>query len=208
MRLVVGLGNPGLNYAGTRHNVGFVVARALADRWMLVLRESSHRGDFATGQARGADVGVLLPNTFMNASGTAVRSVINSYPVAPETDLLVIYDDLDLSFGRLRLRAGGRCGGHRGMESVAAELGSEEFARLRFGIGRPQAGGDVVEYVLAPFSEEEVGALPGHIERAADAVEEMMFGDPARAMEQFNRVVPTDDSEASASSPRDDDGSN
>ncbi|MEE3329871.1 MAG: aminoacyl-tRNA hydrolase [Myxococcota bacterium] len=207
MRLVVGLGNPGLNYVGTRHNVGFVVARVLADRWTLELRESSHRGDFATGQTHGADVGVLLPSTFMNASGEAVLSVVNSYPVAHATELLVIYDDLDLPFGRLRLRAGGGCGGHRGMESIAAELGGEEFARLRFGIGRPQGGADVVEYVLAPFAEEEAGALRGHVERAADAVEAMMFSDPASAMGQFNRPDPADDSEDPTSSSSDDSSS-
>lgn len=206
MRLVVGLGNPGLNYVGTRHNIGFVVARALAERWTLELRESTHGGDFATGKTHGVDVGVLLPTTFMNASGEAVLSVVNSHAVAPATDLLVIYDDLDLPFGRLRLRAGGGCGGHRGMESLAAELGCEEFARLRFGIGRPQSGQDVVEYVLAPFAEEETRALQGHVERAGDAVEAMMFGDPARAMGQFNRSDPADDSEEPSSSSSDEGG--
>ena len=187
MKLVVGLGNPGPEYVGTRHNAGFAVARALADRWSVALRPSEHQGDFGLARVNGRDVGLLLPATFMNASGMSVRSVVDAHDPVPPGDILVVYDDLDLPFGRLRLRPVGGSGGHRGMASIASELGSEDFPRLRFGIGRPQDGQDVIEYVLAPFSDDEARRLDAAVERAADAVEAMIFGDPARAMEEFNR---------------------
>ena len=190
MKLVVGLGNPGPKYVGTRHNVGFAIARALADRWSVALRPSEHQGDFGRARVNGCDVGLLRPTTFMNTSGVSVRSVVEAHaPVLP-ADVLAVYDDLDLPFGRLRLRAGGGSGGHRGILSIASELGSEDFPRLRFGIGRPQNGQDVVEYVLAPFSDDEARRLDAAVGHAADAVEAMIFGDPARAMEEFNRSEP------------------
>lgn len=200
MRLVVGLGNPGPRYAGTRHNAGYCIALALAERCGLEWADSPYEGSLArgrvavaTGGASAQELAVLMPTTFMNASGKSVRRVVEALEIVPESELLVAFDDLDLPLGRLRLRAAGGCGGHRGMESIADELGTERFARLRFGIGRPPPGADVVDYVLSPFDSEEDARLPGHVERATDAIVALLERGIDAAMERYNR--PADESE-------------
>lgn len=194
MKLVVGLGNPGPRYVGTRHNAGYRVVAALAQRLGLEWIDSPYQGRLARGRlarstrdAAAQDLALLMPTTFMNASGESVRSVVDALGIVPESDLVVAFDDLDLPLGRLRLRAAGGCGGHRGMESIAAELGSERFARLRFGIGRPPAGADIVDYVLAPFASGEAARLPGYIERASDALVALLEDSIDRAMERYNQ---------------------
>jgi PTH1 family peptidyl-tRNA hydrolase len=195
VRLVVGLGNPGPRYVGTRHNVGYRIASVLAARLGLDWADSAYRGSLACSEAR--DLALLMPSTFMNASGESVVAAVDALAVAPATGLLVAFDDLDLPFGRLRLRAAGGCGGHRGMESIAQALGSEGFPRLRFGIGRPAPGADVIGYVLSPFEAEEEAALPVHLERAADAILSALDHGIDAAMERYNR--PADEAEAKSS---------
>lgn len=187
MKLVVGLGNPGPEYEDTRHNAGFRVVERLAARHAVALaRERGVRGRFGTGRIAGHAAALLLPETWMNRSGRAVEAAIDAHPLDPAADLLVVYDDLDLPFGRLRLRPGGGAGGHNGLGDIQERLGRSDFARLRFGIGRPPSGVDPVEYVLSPWSAEEAASLGGHLDRAADAVELALAEGVQRAMNRVN----------------------
>ncbi len=202
MKLAVGLGNPGDRYAGTRHNVGFRVVEALAKQSGLGALQQRFAGLFGCGPGRGLatgsspavpDLGVLLPHTFMNRSGESVAAALAELPVADlATDFAVVLDDLDLPFGRLRIRPSGGAGGHRGLGSLIDQLQTRAFPRLRFGIGRPAPDEDPVEYVLAPFSQAEEQQLGERIGVAVEALE-MLFRDgvPA-AMNQFNRPPEAD----------------
>jgi len=166
--LIVGLGNPGQDYARTRHNIGFMVVDELARRAGVALRCGS--GLYRAGEARLGDVYAILaePLTFMNESGAAVCQLLRQYGISA-AQLLVVHDDVDLPFGRLRLRPGGSAAGHRGLLSIIAALGTDRFARLRVGIGRPQEG-SVRDYVLSPFTSEEGQVLPLLLDRACGAV--------------------------------------
>jgi PTH1 family peptidyl-tRNA hydrolase len=190
VHLVVGLGNPGRRYERTRHNVGFRVAEHLRARWRLPEPEERFDARFARGRVAalgGLDVGVLEPQTFMNASGASVAGALRRLPVEdPSREVLIVLDDADLPFGRLRLRASGGDGGHRGLADVIAHLGTRELPRLRFGIGRPALPMETADFVLARFSAEEEEALRGHLERAAEAVETFLTAGIAAAMNRFN----------------------
>ena len=189
MRLVVGLGNPGADYAATRHNVGFRVIERLAGRCGGVF---CFDGDLAARVAwvslASVACALLEPQTFMNRSGQSVGAALARWPsLLPERDLVVVYDDLDLPPGRLRLRPGGSAGGHRGMADIARALGTSTIPRLRFGIGHPGSASAVIDWVLEPFlPEEEAGLLPGAIDRAADAVECVVADGLEVAMGRFN----------------------
>jgi PTH1 family peptidyl-tRNA hydrolase len=188
LRLVVGLGNPGPEYEDTRHNVGFRVVERLAARHAIALKpEKRLHGRFGIGRIAGAPLGILEPLTWMNRSGRAVAAAIDAHPLDPATDLLVVYDDLDLTFGRLRLRPGGGAGGHNGLGDVQEQIGRNDFARLRVGIGRPPPGVDVVEYVLSPFAVEEAASLPALLDFACDALESTLRDGVTRAMNRINR---------------------
>ena len=172
MKLVVGLGNPGPLYSRTRHNLGFMVVDQLAaDAGVQRFRRALNAlvADHTRSQGEGDRVILLKPQTFMNLSGQSIAVALRHYRLAP-TDLAVIYDDLDLELGRVRLRAGGSSGGHRGVESVIASLGTQDFFRVRLGIGRPPEGVDAAHYVLQPFSPEEADAVTSMISRASEAV--------------------------------------
>lgn len=188
MKLVVGLGNPGPEYADTRHNAGFRVVERLATRHGIALRpERRFAGRFGDGIANGVAVGLLEPHTWMNLSGKAVAAAVDALPLGDlGSDLVVVYDDLDLPFGRLRVRPGGGAGGHNGLADIQERLGCSDFPRVRFGIGRPPAGGDPVDYVLAPFDAEQRVALDAHVERAADAVEAILAEGVTSAMNRYN----------------------
>ncbi|MEB2344049.1 MAG: aminoacyl-tRNA hydrolase [Deltaproteobacteria bacterium] len=188
MKLVVGLGNPGPEYAETRHNAGFRVVERLAERHRIALRrERRFAGLFGEGNARGVAVGLLEPQTWMNRSGQAVVAAVDALPLGDlASSLVVVYDDLDLPFGRLRVRPGGGAGGHNGLADIQERLGRSDFPRVRFGIGRPPAGADPVDYVLAPFDAEQRAALDAHVGRAADAVEAILVEGVARAMNRHN----------------------
>jgi PTH1 family peptidyl-tRNA hydrolase len=170
MLLVVGLGNPGPRYQGHRHNAGAMVVEAVARRAGVSLTPGRFRGRQAMAQVAGERTLLLLPETYMNASGESVAPAAHFYKV-PATSILVVHDELDLPYGTLRLKAGGGLAGHNGLKSIAAHLGSRDFLRLRFGIGRPPPPVDVIGHVLSPFDVEEARDLPDHIARAADAVE-------------------------------------
>ncbi len=194
MRLLVGLGNPGRRYAGTRHNVGFALLDALALRHRIAIDAASFAGRFGRGEIAGRDVGLFKPETFMNRSGRAVAAALAAMPDVDFTrDLMLIYDDLDLPFGRVRLRARGGAGGHRGVSDVIAALGSEDFARLRFGVGRPADAGSSVDFVLERFSAREEVQLVERTVNALDALEAAIVDGIEAAMSRFNREPPLED---------------
>ena len=166
--VVVGLGNPGPKYAGTRHNMGFLVVDELARRTGAPASKRRMQAEISETRLDGQRLVLAMPQTYMNDSGRAVREIVRWYKV-PLEDLLVVIDDLDLPFGQLRLRARGSAGGHNGLKSILQLLGTQEVPRLRVGIGR--GGNHAVAHVLSRFSPEEQAALPEVVARAADAVE-------------------------------------
>lgn len=186
MKLVVGLGNPGPAYEGTRHNLGFLAARLLAEKLGLPRFRPSLRGLTSRAAVDGlGDVVILLPTTFMNESGAAVKAVLRRRPVAPG-DLVIIHDDLDLPPGRLRVRLGGSSGGHRGVASVIERLGTDAFVRVRIGIGRPPGGVDPVDYVLERPWGRERDELSAAAALAAEAAKTVLVDGPESAMSRFN----------------------
>jgi len=190
--LVVGLGNPDDEYAGTRHNAGFEVVDLLTRRWDARAWSSRFHGRFTQAEPPHIDGPVLLlkPMTYMNLSGRSVQGAMTFYRVAPAR-MLVIHDDMDLEFGKLRLKSGGGSGGHRGLESIAAAVGPD-FFRLRFGIGRPGLVG-AVDHVLSPFSREERAEFDRLLPAAADIVETALRDGPQAAMNAFHRRRPKPD---------------
>jgi PTH1 family peptidyl-tRNA hydrolase len=169
--LVVGLGNPGPQYAKTRHNIGFMVAELLAGRIGASFKVHKRSGaEIATGRLGGRSVVLAKPRTFMNESGRQVGPLAKFYSVAP-ADVIVIHDELDIDFGRLRLKLGGGEGGHNGLRSVANALGTRDFQRVRIGIGRPPGRKDPAAFVLENFTAAERTEVPTICEQAADATE-------------------------------------
>jgi PTH1 family peptidyl-tRNA hydrolase len=186
--LVVGLGNPGDEYAGTRHNAGFMLVERLAGAWGIELRGRLFKSRTALARRGGEDVLLLQPKTFMNRSGAAVRAAMAGKGVLAER-LVVVYDDLDIPLGEIRVRKTGRPGTHKGMISIAGEIRTDEFARIRIGIGPCPAGRDAAEYVLEPFRRDERPHLEQSLEDAAEALEMVLDGRIDRAMTRFNRRV-------------------
>lgn len=184
--MIVGLGNPGQEYSGTRHNAGFIVVDELARQWEI--DDWRSRQDALVAEYRGSGETVLLvkPQTFMNLSGTAVGALARWHKI-PAEDITVIYDDMDLPAGRLRLRMKGGSGGHKGIESILVHLGQENFSRIRVGIGRPPAGWEVVNYVLSRFTTEEAPFMETAVKRAAQAAETIVDKGIAKAMNLFNQ---------------------
>jgi peptidyl-tRNA hydrolase, PTH1 family len=169
--LVVGLGNPGPNYAKTRHNLGYLVAGILADRIGAPLKVHKKSGaDAVTGRLGGRPAIVARPRVYMNESGRQVGPLAKFYSVAP-ADVIVVHDELDIEFGRIRLKLGGGEGGHNGLRSVAAALGTKDFRRVRIGIGRPPGRKDPAAFVLENFTSAERPEVPTICELAADATE-------------------------------------
>lgn len=188
--LIVGLGNPGRRYQGTRHNVGFMTVDRLCARLPSGTTRSRFQAEYVETRDGDRRVVLVKPQTFMNDSGTAVAQLARWYKV-PRERLLVIYDELDLPFGQIRLRAGGSDGGHNGIASVIRQLHTQEIARLRIGIDRPTTG-STVPYVLAPFTERERRALPDILDGAADAALSWLREGIIAAMNAHNRrAAPT-----------------
>lgn len=182
--LVVGLGNIGPEYAGTRHNIGFMVADRLATDAGGVF-ESCRYGDMARFRVKNKQLMVLKPSTYMNLSGVAVRYWMNKEKL-PLQNLLVVVDDLALPFGAIRLRGNGSDAGHNGLKNIASELGNQNYARLRFGIGNDFQRGGQIDYVLGKFPSEEVALLPERLETAAEAVRAYCLSGLSFAMTNFN----------------------
>ena len=186
MWLVVGLGNPGSEYAGTRHNAGFMVVQRLGQRWNLKFERRACSSRLTETRRGRTKIILALPQTFMNQSGLAVQSLLSTYKIKPE-NLLVIYDDLDLPLGEIRIRPQCSPGSHKGMKSIVEILGTTLFPRVRLGIGpRPEAV-EAADYVLSQFSVEEKPKIKEAVEKACQAVEMIVAGHLAEAMNTFNR---------------------
>jgi len=191
MKLIVGLGNPGPEYATTRHNIGWKVVDAFAAKFRIKI--DNHEKNAMTGQGRvaGGSVLVAKPLTFMNLSGDSVKLLVNAYAESLD-DLIVVYDDVDLPLGKLRIRMSGSAGTHNGMRSIVGALGMEKFARLRIGIGGVDSTGRLRDYVLGEFTPDEALLVQRAIERSVDALVLFVRGDLKRAMNEFNAdVIPS-----------------
>jgi peptidyl-tRNA hydrolase, PTH1 family len=192
IKLIVGLGNPGARYANSRHNIGFMIADRCARAHELDFARKRFNAQIAEGSIDGRCVMLAKPQTFMNASGDAVGKLFAFYKIAPH-DLLVIYDDLDLPLGKMRLRSRGSAGGHHGMESIIARIGTSDFPRLRVGIGRPEpfgrlrAGPDAdIDHVLGSFDVDERAVMDETFARAVDAIDVWLVDGITAAMNRFN----------------------
>ncbi|MBO5668482.1 MAG: aminoacyl-tRNA hydrolase [Lentisphaeria bacterium] len=192
IKLIVGLGNPGSEYANSRHNAGFMVIEKLLAEFPTGRFTMSHTAEsnVFTGRYRGRTLVLQMPLTYMNASGDAVAPLSRRLEIKPE-EILVISDDLDLAPGRLRLRQGGSDGGHNGLKSIIAKLGSAGFKRLRVGIGRPEAG-KTADYVLSGFEGDEEKSFALAISRAAEAVKTILGAGMTAAMNKFNAAEKND----------------
>ena len=186
MKLIVGLGNPGIFYSGSRHNIGFQVVKSLAKALKISFKkEKGVKALSAKGKIEGFEAVLVLPLTFMNLSGEALNPLLKKYKAGLD-DVLVVCDDLDLEFGRLKIRAGGSSAGHHGIESIINSLGSKEFCRLRVGIGRP-SGEKMSEYVLSQFNRGEKTHLPEIINKAKECALSWVSKGTEESMNIFNR---------------------
>ncbi|HDX9590245.1 TPA: aminoacyl-tRNA hydrolase [Bacillus pseudomycoides] len=185
MKLIVGLGNPGREYELTRHNIGFMAIDELSKRWNIPLNEQKFKGLFGAGFVNGEKVILLKPLTYMNVSGESIRPLMDYYKIDVE-DFIVMYDDLDIPVGKLRLRMKGSAGGHNGVKSTIVHLGTQEFQRIRMGIDRPKNGMKVVDYVLGRFTADEMPEVKRAIEKSADACEEWLKTPFLQVMNTFN----------------------
>ncbi|WP_457570348.1 aminoacyl-tRNA hydrolase [Desulfurobacterium sp.] len=180
IKLIVGLGNPGKEYALTRHNVGWWVLDKVARKFNEEFSREKFKGIVAEIPGRDGKVTLLKPLTYMNRSGESVIEAVKFYKLKPE-EILVISDDLDMPVGKIRMRLKGKHGGHRGLMSIEKHLGTDEFPRLKIGIGRPARKEEVVNYVLQPFTDEQLTVIEQAVEKAADWTAEIIDGKPVEA---------------------------
>ncbi|RFU60332.1 aminoacyl-tRNA hydrolase [Bacillus sp. V59.32b] len=186
MKIFVGLGNPGKQYEQTRHNIGFEVIDELSKKWAIPLDQAKHKGIYGIGTVNGEKVLLLKPLTYMNLSGESIAAVMNFFKAELE-DIVVLYDDLDLPVGRIRLRQKGSAGGHNGIKSTIAHLGTQEFNRIRIGIGRPVGRIPVIDYVLGRFMKEEWETMSKVIEKCAEACEDWTRKPFLQVMNEHNQ---------------------
>lgn len=185
MRVIIGLGNPGMKYAGTRHNIGFDTVTALADKYNIKINNKKFNGLIGDGFIGGEKVLLVQPQTYMNLSGECVGQISDFFKIEPE-NLIVICDDINLDTGRLRIRAKGSAGGHNGLKNIIAHLGTEAFPRIRVGVGEKTEGWDLADYVLARFSKDDEPVMREAIKNAVGAVETWISDDIGTAMNRFN----------------------
>lgn len=187
MFIIAGLGNPSAQYEGTRHNVGFDVIDRLSEKYNISVDSKKHKALVGKGVIAGQKVILAKPQTFMNLSGESIRSIVDYYKVDPELELLVIYDDISLDVGQLRIREKGSAGGHNGIKNIIANLGMQTFPRIKIGVGEKPKGYDLADYVLGHFSKAERELMEEGYEEAANAVEMILSGDIGGAMSRYNR---------------------
>lgn len=190
MYIIVGLGNPGKKYAGTRHNMGFAVIERLAERHRIAASEEKLKAVYGKGVIAGQKVVLAEPQTFMNLSGESVRALVDYFKVDPENELIVVYDDISLEPGQLRVRPKGSAGGHNGMKNIIQMLGGDVFPRVRVGIGEKPKGWDLADYVLGYPGDADKKLLDEAFDRAADAVEMILTDGVDAAMNRFNTHTP------------------
>ena len=185
MRIIVGLGNPGKEYERTRHNIGFMALDKLAEIMDININKHKFNGAVGEGMYAGEKILLVKPQTFMNLSGNCVQEIVSFYKVNPE-DIIVIYDDIDIEFGQIRIRPNGSPGTHNGMRNITERLQTQNFPRIRVGAGKPKDGQQLYEFVLSQFDEEEIEIMQNSIKNAADAVIEIIKNGLLKAMNQFN----------------------
>ena len=193
MKLIVGLGNPGIEYQFTPHNLGFLAIDRIAQQCGVEVRNRQCRALTARAVIGSEPVLLAKPETFMNLSGISVRELVAKHELRTEADLIVIYDELDLPLGMIRIRQRGSSAGHNGMESLIGALGTQEFLRIRLGIAPDRKISDGVKYVLTPFRKKELKVVDEVLDTAAEAVNVILKEGPAAAMNRFNRKNETDD---------------
>jgi PTH1 family peptidyl-tRNA hydrolase len=187
VKLIVGLGNPGIEYQFSPHNLGFLAVDRLADECGVEVRNRQCHALTARAEIAGERALLAKPETFMNLSGMAVRELVVKHEIRPESDLIVIYDELDFPLGMLRIRQRGSSAGHNGMKSIIAALGTQEFLRIRLGIAPDRKIADGVKFVLTPFRKAQLKKVDEVLDNAAEAVKVILKEGPAAAMNRFNR---------------------
>lgn len=186
MKLIVGLGNPGKQYDQTRHNIGFEVIDVLSEKLNIPLDQAKFKGVYGVGHVKGEKIFLLKPLTYMNLSGESIRAIMDYYQIEDE-GLVVIYDDLDLPVGKIRLRQKGSAGGHNGIKSTIAHLSTQEFNRIRVGIDRPPSGMKVPDYVLGRFTKDEQEMMGEVIQRCTGACEDWITKPFLQIMNEYNQ---------------------
>jgi PTH1 family peptidyl-tRNA hydrolase len=186
MFLIVGLGNPDKRYEHTRHNIGFDVIDALADKYNISIHEKKHRALCGTGAVEGVKVLLAKPQTYMNLSGESVAEILNFYKLDPESEMLVIFDDISLEPGNIRIRKKGSAGGHNGIKNIIAMTGTQNFMRIKVGVGEKPQGWDLADFVLSRMDQENRSRAEEAIRDAVDAAALLVQGEADRAMNQYN----------------------
>ena len=189
MYIIAGLGNPDRQYQNTRHNIGFDVVDAIAEKYDIAMGERKHKAVIGKGFIAGQKVVLVKPQTYMNLSGESIRAVIDFYKVDQKNELIVISDDVSLDVGRIRIRKKGSAGGHNGLKNIILHLGHDEFMRVRMGVGEKPQGRDLADYVLGHFTKEEREVIDESIRNAAAAIEIMVTQGPDAAMNLYNKKV-------------------
>lgn len=186
MYIIVGLGNPGNKYDATRHNIGFDVITRIAADYNITLDNKKHKAILGTGYIEGEKVVLVKPQTFMNLSGESVREVVDFFKVSPD-DVIIIYDDISLDVGQLRIRSKGSAGGHNGIKSIIAHLGIDEFKRIKVGVGNKPEGYDLADYVLSRFKKEDEDVIRESIKKSSEAVKTIIKDGMESAMNIYNK---------------------
>ena len=188
MKLIVGLGNPGMQYAATRHNIGFEVIDSLGEAYNIKITKNKYRAFIGEGMIEGERVILMKPQTYMNLSGEAIRACMDFHKISCE-DLLIVFDDVSLEIGQIRLRKSGSAGGHNGIKSIIAQLGTQNFPRLKFGVGQQPPGWELANYVLGRFPEEELKIVGPRINDAVKAIAAVINDGIDKAMNVYNLKV-------------------
>ena len=186
MYIIAGLGNPTKEYDNTRHNIGFAAIDALADKYGISVSDMKNKALMGKGVINGNKVMLLKPLTYMNLSGEAIRAAVDYYKIDEKSELIVIYDDISLDVGQLRIRKKGSAGGHNGIKNIILHLGHDTFQRIKVGVGEKPKGYDLADYVLGGFSKEDEALVKEACEHAAEAAAEILTDGPDKAMNDFN----------------------
>ncbi|MFI3201373.1 MAG: aminoacyl-tRNA hydrolase [Eubacteriales bacterium] len=189
MYIIVGLGNPGNKYDNTRHNIGFALIDAIAHTYNISVIENKHRALIGKGMINGVKVILVKPLTYMNVSGESVRSVVDYYKIDETSQLIILYDDISLEVGQLRIREKGSAGGHNGIKSIIEHLGDNVFLRMKIGVGNKPKGYDLADYVLGHFTEEEIRILQQQLEGMIHGVDLIVHDKVAIAMNLYNKKI-------------------
>ena len=189
MYIIVGLGNPEKKYFTTRHNIGFMTIDTIAEKYNIRVEEAKHKALIGKGVIEGQKVILVKPLTYMNLSGESVREVADYYKVDPESEIIVVYDDISLPVGQLRIRPKGSAGGHNGIKNIIAHLGTEKFMRIKVGVGEKPSKMDLADYVLGHFTDEELKLEKEAFDKVTDAVNLIMADNVEKAMNLYNTKV-------------------